>query len=341
MKAKQGWKRPTAPSTGAEVRVSWKESRSYCGPYPVAHKCFYKLETLHNAIGKALQEHDRFLYSTIQSLLGRVALGAVNCDLVYEDALRLVFTLVASNKVRKQVALRLVVAKNHEECSAQLLAEYEILKELHKRAPDSVIEPCGHGVVYLPDRHHRREVSRELFGYFTKGAPGFRPLYVASNTQLAPHDLKPLRYSKKESETLKLAAVKIIASLYDERTATGVDPAGLYPECLAVGGGEKGLPRLMLMQCKQLRKRFYRHKLIHNLLFCVLKTGSTVIPLAPARPDHFFETLSSVVSKEAAQSWCQAFLAKSGTLNAHEHEELLPGRDYLAALKELARETKE
>ena len=310
----------------------------YCGPYPVAYKRFYKLETLENAVAKALQEHDRFLFASIQSLLGGAPLVAVNCDLVYEDALRLVFTVVISNKLRKQAAVRLVMAKNHEECSAQLLAEYEILKTLHQRAPEHVIEPCGHGILYLPDRHHRREVNREVFGYLTKGASGLRPLYVASNTQLAPHDLKPLRYSKKESETLKLAITRLITSLYDERTATGVDPAGLYPECFVAGVGEKGASTPVLMQCKQLRKRLYRHKLIHNLLFSVLKTGTTVFPLAPARPDHFFEALCAVVSKDTAQAWCQAFLAKTGAMNAHEYEELLPGRDYLAALKELTRE---
>jgi hypothetical protein len=58
---------------------------------------------------------------------------------VYEDALRLVFTLVASNRARKQAALRLVVAKNHEECSAQILAEYEVLTDLAPSARLSVL----------------------------------------------------------------------------------------------------------------------------------------------------------------------------------------------------------
>ncbi|MCK5863327.1 MAG: hypothetical protein KAH38_12635 [Candidatus Hydrogenedentes bacterium] len=339
MKPKQGWKRsPTKPGP-PEIRVAWKESRSYCGPYSVAYKGFYKLETLQNAVGKALQEHDRFLYSTLQSLLGKVSLGAVTCDLVYEDANRLVFTVMASNKARKQASVRLVMAKNHEECSAQLLAEYEILRELHKRAPEFVIEPCGHGIIYLPDRHHRRDVSREVFGYITKGAPGLRPLYVASNTQLAPHDLKPLRYSKKESEALKKAIIGLVAALYNERTATGVDIAGLYPECFVAGEGEKGAVRIVLMQCGKLRKRLYRRKLIHNLLFGVLKTGTTVFPVAPARPDHFYDALCDVVSKDTAQSWCQEFLSKSNAMRAHVHEELLPGRDYLDVLQELTNES--
>ncbi len=320
------------------VRVAWSESLRFCGPYPTVYKRFYKLETLKNAVEKALREKDRFLFASIQRHLVCGPPGVVKCDFVYEDALRLVFTLVASNKARKQVALRLVVAKNHEECSAQILAEYEVLTALHQRAPECVVEPCGHGMLYLPDRHHRREVNREVFGYFTKDAPGLSPLYVASNTQLAPHAPKPMRYSKKESEALKLALIRLVVRLYDEATATGVDPAGLYPECLAVPERAQEDGRMLLLQCKQVRKRLYRHKLIHNLLFSVLKTGATVLPLAPARPDDFYDVLCALLPKDTARAWCQAFLAKASTMNAHEHEELLPGREYLAALGELARQ---
>lgn len=95
---------------------------------------------------------------------------------------------------------------------------------------------------------------------------------------------------------------------------------------------------MLLLQCKQVRKRLYRHKLIHNLLFSVLKTGATVLPLAPARPDDFYDVLCALLPKDTARAWCQAFLAKASTMNAHEHEELLPGREYLAALGELARQ---
>jgi len=334
VRTNQHQKRAKTSAPEASVRVAWKESLRFCGPYPVPQKRFYKLETLQNAVYKAMNERDRFLFSSLQSQLGG-APGSLKCDLVYEDAIRLVFHINTSRKTGKQAAFRLVMAKNHEECSKQLLNEYETLKVLHQRAPEQVIEPCGHGVIYLPDRHRRREINREVFGYLTKEAAGLAPLYVASTTQLAPHDLHPLRYSKRDSELLKLALTRLAASLYDEADATGVDPAGLYPECLAACDNGRKADVLMLAQCRQLRKRFYRHKLIHNLLFGTLQTGGAVFPIAPARPERFFQALCDVVPEAKAKTWCQAFLDKAGYMNAHEHEALLPGRDYLAVLQEV------
>lgn len=321
---------------GNTIHVAWKESMQFCGPFPVPQKRFYKLETFQNAVKKAVNDRDRFLFSSLQSNL-KGAPGSVKCDLVYEDALRLVFHVTAFRKASKPGNFRLVMAKNHEECSKQLLGEYEVLKLLHQRASQQVVEPCGYGIVYLPDRHHRREVNREVFGYLTKDAAGLAPLYVASATQIAPHNPKPLRYSKKDSESLKLALTRLVASLYDETDATGVDPAGLYPECLAASDNTQQAGQLMLLQCKQLRKRLYRHKLVHNLLFSTFKSGNTVFPIAPARPDHFFQALCEAVSEEKAKIWCQAFLDKSRRLETHEHEALLPGQEYLAVLQDMIR----
>lgn len=317
------------------MRTTWAETLLFCGPYPVAHKRFYKLETLRNAIEKGLAERDRFLYAGIQSQLGDVPLGAVSFDLIYEDAARLTYRVQASNRARKRVALRLVAAKNHEEHSAHILEEYETLKVLHERAPDSVPAPCAHGVIFLPDRHKRREVNREVFAYIARDVAGAAPLYVASGTQLAPHDLKPRRFSVRESEALKAALVRMIAGMYDENTTTGFDPAVLYPECLTAAKDTTGAPVLFLVQGRRMRRRFRPHTLIHNLLFSVLKSDVHVFPLAPARPEEFLDGLCAAVGADRACAWCRSFLSKSATMQSHAHEELLPGREYLAALASL------
>lgn len=338
MKTEPKYRRVNTSPADSGCRIAWSESMRFCGPHPEPYKRFFKLETLKNAIEKALREKDRFVFTGIQKRLVGGAPGVVKCTLVYEDAIRLVFSVLASNRVRKQASLRLVIAKNHEECSAQLLAEYETLRELHKRAPQFVIEPFAHGIVYLPDRHHRCEVNRELFGYMTAESVGVAPLYVGSSTQLAPHDIKPLRYSRKDTEKLKLAIIRLVVSLYDDAAATGVDPAMLYPECISAPENGKSTDRVLLLQCRQIRKRFYRHKLVHNLLYGCFKTKGNVLPLAPAYPGDFLDALSAVVSPDTARAWCAAFLAKAGAMNTHEHEELLPGREYLALLQELVRE---
>jgi len=335
VKTEPKYRRANAAPSDTGIRIAWNESLRFCGPHPETYKRFYKLETLKNAVEKAIGEKDRFLFTGIQKRLAGGAPGVIKCTLVYEDANRLVFSVFASNRMKKQAVLRLVIAKNHEECSAQLLAEYETLRELHGRAPHYVIEPFAHGVVYLPDRHHRREVNRELFGYMTAESVGMAPLYVASGTQLAPHDTRPLCYSKKDTDKLKLTIIRLAISLYDDAAATGMDPALLYPECIAAPENGKSADRILLLQCRQIRKRFYRHKLIHNLLFGFLKTGAKVMPLAPVYPGDFLDALCAVVPHETAKAWCSAFLEKHRTMDAHEHEELLPGREYLDVLKEL------
>lgn len=337
IKKKQARRRNTASAPNALVRATWTESRVFCGPYPETHKRFYKIETLRSAVEKALAERDRFFYAGIQALLGTAPLSSLVCDLVYEDATRLVFLLTAANRARKRGTLRYVVAKNHQECSVRLLREYESLTVLHRHAPEHVIEPWRHGVIFLPDRHRRRDINREIFGYLTKDVPGIAPLYVASQTQFAPHDPQPRRFSEKDSEQLKMAVTAMVAALYDERTGVGVDPVALYPECLGARVTDKNAPTLLLLQCRQLRKRMRTRTLIHNLLFGVLRTGAVVMPLAPARPDHFLEALSGAVTPTVAQEWCLSFLAKADAMEAHTHEELLPGRDYLDTLEELVR----
>ncbi len=333
MKSKQPRKR-RATTPKKEVRCTWAESRTFCGPYPKEYKRFYQLETLKSAVEKALIEQDRFVYAGLQTEVGTAPISSCTWDLVYEDAVRLVFLVQVATQTRKRATLRVVVAKNHQECSAKLLREYEMLTLLHQRAPTRVVAPCHHGVVFLPDRHRRRDMNREVFAYMTKDVPGAAPLYVASNTQLAFHDPRPRRFSKKDTDAIKKAMTTLLVALYDEERHHGLDPAALYPECLAVTPTQ-GASTLVLMHCPRLRKHLSATTLLHHILYGVFKTDDAILPLAPAYPEDFFAALCDGASPETARTWCRAFLAKAGAMEAHAHEELLPGRDYLAVLKEL------
>ncbi len=338
MRTNQGRVRGAAPRPENVMRTVWKESLSFCGPYPVVGKRFFKLETLVNALEKALMERDRFLHAGLQSLLGASHLASLESDLVYEDASRLVFSLSAANRLRKRALLRLVVAKNHEECSVKVRTEFETMQLLHQRVPEFVLAPHRLGNVFLPDRHHRTEVNREVFAYLAEGS-ALAPLYVASSTQLGPREAKPRRFSAADTEALKASLVRLLTACYDPRSGVGLDPGSLSPEFFTARIARGSRPELLLMHCGRLRKGMRPAMFVRHLLFSTLRTGDIALPAAPAQPALFLKALSDGASAETARAWCRAFFARRGGGGAEmrlDPDSPGPGREYLSALEELA-----
>jgi hypothetical protein len=325
---------PSMPSNDA-LRVKWSNSLMHAGPYPATCKRFFKLETLLNAVEKCLNEKDRFIHAGLTSIAGDVPIVALQGDLTYEDENRLVFSLVLTTRARKRVCAQLTVAKNHEECSATLEKECMALGYFSGLCPERIISPTRYGFIYLPDRHKRKDVKREVFAYFCAGPPTLAPLYVASPTQLAPHGPKPKRYTLKETEFLKQSIIGIVARCYTETTFLGIDPDDLYPECFAIKEQQKSGTSVHLVQCPRVRKKLRTGHLIQKLLFGTIKTQKQVLPLAPARPEMFFTALAEAITPEKAREWCNAFFSHRKALIETSHMEKdisLPGRDYLEIL---------
>ncbi|NLV46951.1 MAG: hypothetical protein GXY07_20915 [Candidatus Hydrogenedentes bacterium] len=322
------------------IRVKWSTSLMYAGPYPAPAKRFFKFETLQNAVEKCLQEKDRFFWSGLNTLSNNLPITSLQCDLIYEDALRLVYSLTLATQSRKLVYARLVIAKNHEECSALLEKECTALTILAERCPGGVAPVAARGVIFLPDRHMRREVSREVFAYFIKVPPGLTPLYVASATQFAPHGPKPARYSVKDTEVLKKSIVRVLAKCYEEKSGSGIVPADLCPECFAV---QHPLPAnnasSVLLQCPRVRKRLAPGYFMHALMFGILGTGKHRMALAPVNPEAFFDALTGAVGAEKAREWCRSLAHRRpgrDDLSPGEAAVELPGKDYLDALSAVA-----
>ena len=339
MNLKHSGRSAATGAPGAAYHVKWTSGMEYAGPYPETYKRFFKLETLTNAFEKALKEKDRFIHAGLKAVSDDISLSSLSCDLAYEDSLRYLFLLTIVNKARKKISARFVVAKNHEECSAALEKECLSLEELHPRNPGHVISPARRGVLYLPDRHKRKDVSRELFAYYYRSPVNLAPLYVASPRQLAPHGTRPLCFSLKETDRIKQDIIGIIASCYDEHSQSGLDPRDLYPECFSVQGpAGKGTPVVMLTQCPRVQKKLRSGQLIQRLLYGTFKSSRHVFPLAPERPEGFFEALTRVLPPGMAETWCNAFFSRQkahpGVLN-EEDDALLPGRDYLGVLREV------
>jgi len=311
----------------------------YAGPYPVPCKRFYQLETLHNAIELYVQQKERFLWTGLSSLAKGAGISTLGFDLVYEDPIRLVYALTITTQQRKRISARFIVAKNHEECSAALKKECATLGSLSERFPEGVVGPVQQGVLYLPDRHRRKEIEREVFAYLYPAPVDLTPLYVASPTQLGPHDPKPLRYSQKDTERIKLSIIGIVAACYDTNTRTGIDVEDLEPESFAVSRSEGKKWSVFLTQCPRMRTRMPQGQLIQKLLFGVLRTGKNILPMAPARPEDFFDALSRAATVEAARDWCTAYLKFQENRFAPKSpnkEVSLPGGDYLDILAEVS-----
>jgi hypothetical protein len=315
------------------VRTVWKESLEWCGPYPVSRKRFFKIETLISALEKALGERDRFFHAGLQAAIKSAPLSSVRGDIVYEDSLRLVMAITATYRTNKQSSFRLVIAKNHQECSAALKTEYECLMRLSQRIPDGVIGLQACGTLFLPDRHRRKDFNREPFAYFTDNPSGAVPLYVASPTQLGPRSLQPRRFSLMDTEHIKCALAYFIAGSYDPKSGTGLDIASLTAENIAVQKKEK-MPRVLFISGGRMRKHLRPEVLVQQLLWGTLENEGVVFPLAPANPGHFFKALAEAATQEQAETWCRAFLRKVPHLEAGLLQSTLPGRQYFEVLQE-------
>ncbi len=319
----------------SNIDIKWNASLTYAGPYPTPGKRFYRLETLNNALQQYVHQKSRFLWAGLNSAVKGAGIVSLLFDLIYEDTMRLVYRVTAFTSQRKRIPIRLVVAKNHEECSATLAREYGILGSLHSQAPGRIFLPLQQGLIYLPDRHHRKEVERELFAYLGTPPVELIPLYAASPSQFGPHGPQPLRYSVKDTEALKCALISLLAACYDEQAFSGIDINDLTPESFSVVEGSEKRLSLMLTQCPMIRKRLPSGRFLQKLLFGTLRSGKTVMPVAPARPDQFFQALAKEITEEKARMWCRAFMDRY-TRHLHppqaDQDIDLPGKDYVEAL---------
>lgn len=319
--------------------IKWSISLEYAGPYPRSYKRFYTLETLQNALLRGLKEHDRFIWGSWNKLAVNRPFKYVHLDLVYEDNMRLLFHVTLGFHGRKGVLGRMVVAKNHEECSAYLRSEMTTLKELSVRSPRYVVCPLHGGVIFLPDRHRRNEVVREVFAYTYKIPSRLVPLYVASSRQFGPRGQQVLRYSLQETNEIKKSIVKIIVSCYNPKSKTGISPEHVCADSFAYETPTKGNPpTIVLTQCPRITRHLAPWEIIQQLLISALKGEKCVLPLAPEQPLDFFNALMESISKEEARAWCEAFFDRIDLWRRVRSEkgiDELPGTDYVEVLREI------
>ena len=330
-----------APRSGDhKTKVKWSASQRFVGPYPEKTKQFFRLETLESALQKKLDERDYFLFRTLRDGLDGKVPDSLAIDWIYENKSRLVFSLLAGSRQGKHAASFLCLAKNHEEHTAALEQEYQALEILSKKHPKAFVSLLRSGLIFLPDRHQRREVNRELFSYLYKLPGDWSPLYVASSTQWGPRGTEVRRYSVQESERLKYLLICHLVTAYNAESFEGITPRQLAPDDLWVRKNKDRSLDLVIAGCRRLDRKLRPGQLVASLLFGSFSNGKEHLPLAPLLSDDFCSALAEALSKQEATRWGAAFFKQrkrhEGKLSAAQ-KSYLPGGDYLDALKDCFR----
>lgn len=319
-----------------KIKLKWSETLRYAGPYPEKSKQFFRMETLQRALEKKLEEKDYFLYRSFKESLDGKTPDSLAVDLIYENKSRLIFSLLIGSRQGKRAMLYLVMAKNHEEFSAALEQEYAAFQAPGMSGHNGFIPILRQGLIYLPDRHQRRDINRELFAWLFRLPGEWTPLYVASSTQWGPRGSEVRRFTVQETEKIKCELIRHLAAAYDPDQLEGVTPRQLSSDDLWVKKNKDRSFSLAIVSCRRRDKKLRPGQFIASLLFGSFGAGQNRLPLAPARPENFRDALMKALPADHAAALLAAFFRQRSMHEKKltpELKQLLPGADYLDALE--------
>lgn len=291
------------------LRIKWTELEERLDDAGRPLKRFYKVDTFSSALNKQILDKGGFVANTIEAVLGRVPLSSMSFQLVHENAYRFVFRARVVNKNGKRASFGVVAAKNAEEFSSLLRREYLNLSGLHEQAPRLVIRPFGDGNVYLPDRHRRRELGRDIYTYTAEWPTAHSALRIGKSRQFFVDAPRNVAFSQQEAERIKQRIVEIVVRTYDPDQRTSVELQSLVPDDFVVTRPRGGSPRLKLIGCRQLQRNVSPQKLIHGLVVAKWKIAGTDFPLQPADPKWFVESILNAAGKTDGAAWLGRYAA--------------------------------
>lgn len=268
-----------------------------------AQRRFYRLETLASATEGALRTGRGPLLAAAESVLGPAPITSFAFEFVRENPYRLVFRVSVGNVRQKRASLMYVAAKNERELGQLLEIEWGNLVALAKRAPRHVPRPLRPGTLFLPDRHRRKEMERNVFCYVTQWPGPSEELSIGSGTQFVAMGATPRKLSKPVSEAIRAGLVEMAISAYDPAQREGIDMGALSPADLWLTSTKQGAPRLWLGACRRLENRLSPEKLLHRLIHASWGDSSDPFPLAPADPQVFLDVLMRTAGSEKAPLW--------------------------------------
>jgi hypothetical protein len=322
--------RPAVRRAQDGPRVSWGKFRPMYDYWGNEIKRFYQLETLAGATELYMRSWDRFIVPSVRDVLGGAPLTRLHFELFQEGRFQLIFRLEAVNANRRRATFAFVVAKNHEECSTVAHAEHRHLTTLHERAPGLVVRPYRGGAIFLPDRHRRADVRREVYAYLTQWLDGYDELGIHKNLQfivnVKPHHL----FSAEETERLKVMMIEVIARTYDAADRTCMAMPEIASGDFVVRRGARGALSIRLIACRRIQTRMSPAKLIDQILDAGWDWGGAKLRLMPADPANFLAALTHARGPAEAAAWIRDY---ARAVRARRIPARRPG--FLEALEEL------
>lgn len=268
------------------------------------YKRHYQMETLTSALENQVRGGDRFINSSVKSILGSVPIKTLTFELAQESKYQLIFRVKIMNINRKQLTLGLVVAKNNKEYTELLKKEHALLRILHERVPKCFIEPLKGGLVFLPDRHKRKEHDRELYAYCTEWMPGFQPLSVQKNNNLSLGDPITERFTKAQTQALKRRMVEIVVRSYDPVRRNGMSiPEITSGDFKGTKAAKNTNPLLKVTACRDMENRISPAQLLHKMLESQWEWNKSIYHFTPDDPRELIQALTNALGKADAMDW--------------------------------------
>lgn len=306
----QGPRKRSGPAQTSGPRTRWSGFRPMYDYWGNELKRFYQLETLGSAVDYQLTTgKDRYLQGSVQDALGPSRVTLLHFELFQEGRFQFIFRMTAATQKKQEKKFALVAAKNHQECTLIAKNEYKILQGLNARDPEHIVHPYRAGKVYLPDRHGRRELGREIFVYLTEWLTGFEELGIDRTLQLIINTKQRHVFTVQETERLKGIMVEIVAKSYDPVQHTCMDMPEVASGDFVVRKRGRGHLELRVIAARRLLTRVSPARVIDKILTAAWPWGPGTFALAPAAPEVFYDGMVRALGPEEALQWAQQYAA--------------------------------
>lgn len=290
-------------------------------------KRFYQLETLASATGKLLQDNDRFILPSIQSVMGPAEITALSFELFQEGRYQLIFRLNAMNARKKRASFSFVASKNAEEASAVARNEHRNLRDLHLRAPQAIVQPFKGGAIYLPDRYKRPGHGREIYAYLTQWLHGYDELGINKNLQCIANIPRTHTFTLAETETIKGRIVEILFRTYDPKTRTAMALPEIASGDFVINWSKKEALKIKLIACRSIISKTDPARILEQVLRASWDWNGKRFYLFPAEPETLYLAIIQALGPDQANhavNRCLEFTKKkSGPSYLNEYLEAL------------------
>ena len=329
MPARKSRKRRPSTKKQGGLNIRWAPFPAMQDERGRAFKRSFQLETLAGSVERRIRTSDRFIVPSIQSVLGSGNLSSLTFELLHEDRRRLIFDFRVINTRSKRGRFALLVAKNPVAFSEMLEAEHRNFQLLSARAPDKMLQVYRGGKLFLPDRHRRAEMGRELYAFVAESPANSYPLGVGRNGQFMASQPKRHIYTRKATEELKALIIEGVLQSYDSEKCECIAISDLNAEDVFVQTTRHGKLRIRIVSCPKILSRINPARVIKLILGTTWKSGESSISLAPEEPRQLFEQFVAVLGREMAVESFRSFLR-----GAKEQRQRGASAPYLAALAE-------